>query len=101
MVDKIDAEKLKKLNDVRCPVCGGWHPFVRVCPYVKSESIIYERVKDPKDSRQTHAAIKEMRTEYFERPGLIGQILSSVEEAEKELHEALADDEKSEDKEKA
>jgi len=95
-VPEVDPEKLKTLNSLRCPVCGGWHPFVRVCPYVKSERIVYSVIKDRKgDHKQVPI---EMVTEYFERPLLRDAIVASVDDAEKALGAAL-DAEKNEEPE--
>lgn len=77
MPKKIDAEQERKLNALRCQVCGKFHPFIAVCPYIKST-----RVEQIRDARNPNLRGRITTTEYFERAELLSTAVESLEDAE-------------------
>ncbi len=72
-----NADQERKLNATRCPVCGKWHIFIKVCPYIKST-----KVEEIRDTRNPTMRGRITTTEYFERTELLDTAVESLEEAE-------------------
>jgi hypothetical protein len=77
---KTDEER--NLDKLRCQTCGKFHPFISVCPYIKSV-----RVEQIRDSRNPTLRGRITTTEYFERAELLSTAVESLEEAQEILNE--------------
>jgi hypothetical protein len=68
----------------RCDGCGGWHPFIKPCPYVKSQVVRVEPIRNGSNKVVFQAQVFE--TEYFpERMSLAAQTITSEAELRKAL----------------
>ncbi len=76
--DKTDQER--QLDQLRCRVCGKFHPLIQVCPYIAST-----KVEQLRDTRNPSMRGRITTTIYFERKELMDTAVESLEEAQKIL----------------
>jgi hypothetical protein len=71
-----DASNVPSVDILRCPLCGHFHPFVHVCPYLAEETLVTEFNERGKMSKQ------EQTRRYFPRPEIAAQSVASLDDLE-------------------